>query len=58
VAVVGGRDAQADRLWAVRELTSALVIGAGEAAYRTVTLLARRFAVLTTPKRACLMDKN
>jgi allantoin racemase len=36
---------------AARELTAAPVVGIGEAAYRAVLLLARRFAVITTLAR-------
>jgi allantoin racemase len=36
---------------AARELTDAPVVGIGEAAYRAVTMLARRFAVITTLAR-------
>jgi allantoin racemase len=36
---------------AVRELTEAPVVGIREAAYRAVTLVARRFAVITTLRR-------
>jgi len=38
-------------LHAVRELTSAPVVGIGEAAYRAAAMVARRFAVITTLRR-------
>ncbi len=38
-------------LHAVREITSAPVVGIGEAAYRAASLVARRFAVITTLRR-------
>lgn len=38
-------------LHAVREITSAPVVGIGEAAYRAASLLAKRFAVITTLRR-------
>jgi allantoin racemase len=38
-------------LHAVRELTSAPVVGIGEAAYRAASMVAKRFAVITTLRR-------
>jgi allantoin racemase len=38
-------------LHAVREITTAPVVGIGEAAYRAASMLARRFAVITTLRR-------
>jgi len=39
-------------LHAVRELTSAPVVGIGEAAYRAASMVAKRFAVITTLSRS------
>jgi allantoin racemase len=38
-------------LHAVREITSAPVVGIGEAAYRAASMVAKRFAVITTLRR-------